>query len=103
MKTLSRLPVSSGFSAIHHYTKMTVCLKQGESVKTECCSHPSLPETIKHVFAIHAIIVISYLLTLYSCQSCSPSPHEAAALLKDLDSAAWHTPPLSWMSLMTNY
>lgn len=74
---------------------MTVCLKQGESVKTECSPPPSLPEAFKDVLAVHAIVVVCYSLTLHFCQPCSLSPHEAAALLKDLHSAAWPTPPPS--------
>lgn len=58
----------------------------------------SPPEIFKGIFAVHVIVIICYFLTLCSCQSCSLSPHEAAALLKDLYSAAWPTPPHSWMS-----
>lgn len=46
MRGFSRLSVSSGSSGSHHYMKMIICLKWGESAKTECSPPPFLPEIL---------------------------------------------------------
>jgi len=55
---LPRLSVPSGFRDIHHYTKMTVYLQQGEPVKMEYCPCPPWPKTFKDSFAVREIITL---------------------------------------------
>lgn len=93
MRGFSRLSVSSGSSGSHHYMKMIIYLKWGESAKTECSPLPFLPEILSlssawsnynKFLACYALLSILLFLPIWSSGFCR--------------GIKWTIPPLLWTS-----